>query len=114
MRALAIASLLLGCCAEPYPPQLPAPVYVSDPSVFVLGQVQRPGRYRLVAPTTLSQIIAAVGLTPLAWKMRVITRTAWDGRSVRARVSLDQIREGQMRDVWLFPGDIVYVGERTF
>jgi protein involved in polysaccharide export with SLBB domain len=92
---------------------LPAARVLAAPYVVVLGQVERPGRYQLVAPTTLTQLLAAAQLTPLAWES-TITRTAWDGRKVRARVPLRSILAGEAPDVWLFPGDIVYVDERTF
>lgn len=106
---------LVGCCAERSVSfDLPAARVQSDPSVIVLGQVERPGRYRLVAPTTLTQLLAAAKLTVLAWNEPMITRTSWDGRTVRTRVSLARIEDGDVPDVWLFPGDVVYVGERTY
>jgi hypothetical protein len=67
-----------------------------------------------VGPTLLTQIIAAAAPTPLAWREPLITRTSPDGRKVRVRVSLHRIEEGEAPDVWLFPGDVVYVGERTY
>lgn len=112
MRAL-LVTVALGCCGARAEQGLPAARVQSEPYVAVLGQVERPGLYRLVAPITLTQIVAAAGLTPLAWKSPVITRTTWDGRRVRARVSLEPIEAGERPDVWLFPGDVVFVGERT-
>jgi protein involved in polysaccharide export with SLBB domain len=115
MRVLAVVAALAGCCSESYvTPDLPAARVQQEPYVFVLGQVERPGRYQLVAPTTLTKLLATVKLTPLAWREPLITRTAWDGRKVRARVSLARIEEGTSPDVWLFPGDVVFIGERTY
>jgi hypothetical protein len=114
-RALVLVfAVVAGCCSEaPAATALPAARVQSEPYVLVLGQVERPGRYQLVAPTTLMTILAAAKLTPLAWQP-TITRTAWDGRKVKARMSLSRIESGESPDVWLFPGDIVYVDERTF
>lgn len=109
-----LVTLALGCCGARVEPELPAARVQSEPYVTVIGQVQRPGLYRLVAPITLTQIVSAAGLTPIAWKSPLITRTTWDGRRVRARVSLHRIEAGERPDVWLFPGDVVFVDANTF
>ena len=38
-----------------------------------------------------------------------VTRVGWDGRTVKARFNRQQIEAGRAPDVWLFPGDVVYV-----
>jgi protein involved in polysaccharide export with SLBB domain len=113
MRPLLVTLALIGCCAERTEVGLPAARFQAEPYVLVVGQVQRPGLYQLVAPTTLTQIIAAAGLTALSYR-EIITRTDASGRKVRARMSLAAIEQGTQSDVWLFPGDVVYVDERTF
>ncbi len=114
MRIALVLIALAGCCGErPATYSLPAARVQAEPHVFVLGQVEHPGRYQLIAPTTLTQILAAARLTPLAWQP-TIARTAWDGRKVRARIPLRSIEAGETPDVWLFPGDVVFVDARTF
>jgi len=114
VRFLVAVIALAGCSAENAARrELPAPAAWSEPYVYVLGQVEHPGRYQLVAPTTLTQVLAWARLTPLSWQPTV-TRTTWDGRRVKVRLALRAIEEGDAPDVWLFPGDVVYVDERTY
>jgi hypothetical protein len=112
MRLLALA-LLMGCCAE-RPPQLPAPRATFDRCIYVVGQVERPGCYAVYQPILLTQIVAIAKPTPIAWLSPTITRKTWTGQPIKVRVSIPVILEGRERDVWLYPGDVVHIGERTF
>ena len=119
---LAIAMLLSACGASPspaYDATLAGPPpgrWDPQPYVSVLGEVNRPGRYEMIAPTTLVQLLAAAGgFTSFARKNHVeLRRHAYDGRVVRVYVAAEEITEGKAPDVPLYPGDVVLVTGRYY
>ncbi|TPV92570.1 MAG: polysaccharide export protein [Myxococcales bacterium FL481] len=78
--------------------------------VSVLGQVNEPGSFPWVDRLTLVQAIStAGGLTSMAASKRIrLTRTTDEGRTT-FEVSLEAITEGVAEDLFLHPGDIVFV-----
>jgi polysaccharide biosynthesis/export protein len=75
--------------------------------VFVYGEVQRPGRYRLDRGMTVMQAIAVSGgLTSRGTeKGLAISRRAETGSVEKQRAGLDDVVE---------PNDVVFVGESLF
>jgi protein involved in polysaccharide export with SLBB domain len=95
---------------------LPPGRWDPQPFVYVIGEVNRPGRYQMIAPATLTDvIIAAGGFTSFAYKRGIeVRRHAYDGRTVVVRVDEDAILDGKTPDIPLYPGDTVMVTGRYF
>jgi polysaccharide biosynthesis/export protein len=81
--------------------------------VSVIGEVTRPGRYMLrEAPTILSALSQAAGLTEFARKDRIfVLRGGSGGEPQRIRVRYEQLIRGEdlARGFRLQPGDVVIV-----
>jgi protein involved in polysaccharide export with SLBB domain len=111
---------VFGCASPPQPPpELPAACATEDhePSILVLGSVRSPGRYPAAwgpdRKTLLHAIHEAGGTDAYAWRSAVtVTRRLCDGRTVRVRLDLRPITDGEQRDLRLAPGDIVHVPVR--
>lgn len=88
-------------------------------SVFVLGQVNKPGSYALPTEskmTVLEAVSLAGGFTPIAApdRTKVIRKSGGKSESIRVEVSAIT-RFGQKdKDVVLQPNDIVYVPQSFF
>ena len=87
---------------------------VNSYSVYVMGEVAKPGRYQLKTYTTLLQAIStAGGFTPYAAKnkMFVLRKAPEAGTETRINVSYDEIVSGadSSQNVVLLPGDTVVV-----
>jgi polysaccharide export outer membrane protein len=81
--------------------------------VYLFGEVQKPGVYRLKKGKTLMElIIEAEGVTRKAAKGRVYILRR--GKSERVKVDLDEIIKNSRKDVPLQPGDMIYVPESIF
>lgn len=90
--------------------------YLTDPRVtvdvvsyrpyYILGEVERPGRYPTTDGITLVRAVAtAGGFTYRAQKRYVFLRR--EGETAEVRVPLDT-------DIKLRPGDVIRIGERYF
>lgn len=101
--------------------------FLTDPSVVVtvteyrskmvtvLGQVQRPGSFRITPGMTLLQALSmAGGFTSIAHKQRVNLTRLQDGKAETVIVNVERIYEGSSPDIVLQSGDSVYVHERVF
>jgi len=91
---------------------------VNSYTIFVLGEVAKPGRYPLKSKTTLLQgITIAGGFTPVAARNKlVVFRFAEGGKGDdRIKASYDDIvlRDGSLQNVELKPGDTVVVPSET-
>jgi polysaccharide export outer membrane protein len=84
--------------------------------VSVVGAVQKPGSLPWSEGMGIVEAISlAGGLTSLSAGDRVlITRVTGPGKSVTARVSVDDITDGKVPDVLLQAGDTVKVDQRVF
>jgi polysaccharide export outer membrane protein len=84
-------------------------------SVYVLGEVQRPGNFPLNAPTTVIQAIALAGSWNIGANLRqvIIFRRDSEWRLMATRVNvrpaLYNSRSLQADDIWLRDNDIVIV-----
>jgi polysaccharide biosynthesis/export protein len=84
-------------------------------AVYVLGEVQKPGRYPLEAPTTVIQAIAMAGSWNIGANLRqvVIFRRDEEWRLMATRVcvrpALYNSRSLKADDIWLRDSDIVIV-----
>ena len=78
--------------------------------VSVLGEVQKPGRYPLDRPSTLTDLLAvAGGLTPNSSDQITII-SHQDGKTIRREYDLhDLFRKNGSPDVGVTSGDIIYV-----
>lgn len=91
---------------------------VNSYTIFVLGEVAKPGRYPLKSKTTLVQAITiAGGFTPVAARNKlVVFRFNDSGKGDdKIKASYDDIvlRDGSMQNVELKPGDTVVVPSET-
>jgi protein involved in polysaccharide export with SLBB domain len=84
--------------------------------VSVVGAVQKPGSLPWSEGMGIVEAISlAGGLTSLSAGDRVlITRVAGPGKTVTARVSVDDITDGKVPDVLLQAGDTIKVDQRVF
>jgi len=99
--------------------------YIEDPTVavivkqiksrklFITGQVEKPGTYPLVGPTTVLQLVAmAGGLKEFADAKRIrIMRTDGAGRQLGLAFNYEQVLSGKNlgQNIELKPGDTVVV-----
>ena len=80
--------------------------------VFVLGQVQKPGTFRFEDKMTIVQAVTlAGGLKALAAKDRLILTRTVSGDEKKFVVPFQEISRGRSSNVFLQPGDIVFVPE---
>ena len=91
---------------------------VNSYAVFILGEVQRPGKYPLKSKTTLLQgITIAGGFTPTAARNKMVLFRFLDNGTgdERMKASYDDIvlRDGSRQNVELKPGDTVVVPAET-
>lgn len=91
---------------------------VNSYAVFILGEVQRPGKYPLKSKTTLLQgITIAGGFTPTAARNKMVLFRFLDNGvgDERMKASYDDIvlRDGSRQNVELKPGDTVVVPAET-
>ena len=91
---------------------------VNSYAVFILGEVQKPGKYPLKSKTTLLQgITIAGGFTPTAARNKMVLFRFVDNGSgdERMKASYDDIvlRDGSRQNVELKPGDTVVVPAET-
>jgi protein involved in polysaccharide export with SLBB domain len=86
-------------------------------SIYVLGEVDKPGRFDLAPNMTVLQALAAAGGTIKGAKMNsiVLLRPGANGNLQALRLDLNRgaIRNGQAQDQVLLPQDLVYV-PKTF
>ena len=91
---------------------------VNSYSVFVLGEVMRPGKYPLKSKTTLLQAITlAGGFTGIAARNKlVVFRFAESGqKDMKLKASYDDIilRDSSQQNVELKPGDTIVIPSET-
>lgn len=80
--------------------------------VYVLGQVEKPGTFRYEDGMSVIQAITlAGGVTKASRPNEVVVTRHEDGREVRFSVPVRDISEGKAKNLYLRPGDIVYVPE---
>jgi len=85
---------------------------VSSKSVYLIGEVARPGAYSLVGPLDVLQIIAkAGGVTPYAHRKSIFVLRRVEGGKKKLPVNYTQIIRGQHpeQNLSLQPGDTVVV-----
>ncbi|MBV69862.1 MAG: polysaccharide biosynthesis protein [Myxococcales bacterium] len=80
--------------------------------VFVLGEVRKPGTFRYEDKMTIVQAVTlAGGLKALAAKDRLILTRLVEGNEKKFVVPFERISQGRVSNVFLQPGDIVFVPE---
>ena len=78
--------------------------------VFVLGEVKKPGTFRYENQMTIVQAVTlAGGLKALAARNRLILTRIEKGNEQKYEIPFDQISEGGVSNVFLQPGDIIFV-----
>ena len=87
---------------------------VNSYSVYVLGEVAKPGRYQLKTFTTVLQSISSAGgftLYAAKNKMFVLRKSSNKGDEIRINISYDDIVSGEdsSKNILLVPGDTVVV-----
>lgn len=91
---------------------------VNSYQLYVLGEVNKPGKYPLKSKTTLLQgVTVAGGFTPMAARNKiVIFRFSKDGEGLtKLKASYDDIvvRDGSNQNIELKPGDQIVVPSET-
>lgn len=91
---------------------------VNSYSIYVLGEVAKPGKYPLKSKTTLLQAITlASGFTPVASRNKIVVfRFGKDGEPLtKIKASYDDIvlRDGTNQNIELKPGDTIVVPSET-
>ena len=91
---------------------------VNSYTVFVLGEVAKPGKYPLKSKTTLLQAITiAGGFTPVAARNKLVVFRFNDSndKDVKIKASYDDIvlRDSSGQNVVLKPGDTIVVPSET-
>jgi polysaccharide export outer membrane protein len=88
---------------------------VAEYKIYVEGEVRNPGVYsHQPGLTALNAILTAGGFDRYAapGRTRIIRKT--NGKQHVIRIDLDRVREGEIQDVQLQPGDLVNVPESWF
>lgn len=91
---------------------------VQSYQIYVLGEVNKPGKYPLKSKTTLLQgITVAGGFTPMAARNKIVVfRFTKDGEGqTKLKASYDDIvvRDGSNQNIELKPGDQIVVPSET-
>jgi polysaccharide export outer membrane protein len=91
---------------------------VNSYSIYVLGEVSKPGKYPLKSKTTLIQAITlASGFTPAAARNKIVVfRFGENGeKDVKIKASYDDIilRDASLQNIHLKPGDTIVVPSET-
>ena len=91
---------------------------VNSYSIYVLGEVSKPGKYPLKSKTTLLQAITlASGFTPAAARNKIVVfRFGENGeKDVKIKASYDDIilRDASPQNIHLKPGDTIVVPSET-
>jgi polysaccharide export outer membrane protein len=91
---------------------------VQSYQIYVLGEVNKPGKYPLKSKTTLLQgITVAGGFTPMAARNKIVVfRFTKDGEGqTKLKASYDDIvvRDGANQNIELKPGDQIVVPSET-
>ena len=85
---------------------------INSRSVFIMGEVLKPGTYPLGGPTSVLQLIAvAGGLSEFASRDEIVLLRAVDGETQRFRVNYNRVLNGKdlKQNLQLRPGDTVVV-----
>ena len=91
---------------------------VNSYQLYVLGEVNKPGKYPLKSKTTLLQgITVAGGFTAMAARNKIVVfRFSKDGEGLaKLKASYDDIvvRDGSVQNIELMPGDQIVVPSET-
>lgn len=88
----------------------------ADSSVYVIGEIRRPGSYTFKdGLTALKLCITAGGFTDISAPNRAeIIRTGKDSKQRVIKINLEEVNEGKIEDVVLLPGDRVVIPESYF
>ena len=81
--------------------------------VYIDGEISRPGVYQLPVADrlTLSRLVAAAGLNPIAIPERVdFTRKLGEDREATLRVNLAAIRNRAEPDIFIRQDDHIHIG----
>lgn len=83
---------------------------INSPQISVLGEVRRPGRYRIAQRTTILDAIAlGGGFTEFARRKQVVVLRHTRSGSRRIQINVDAVLRNGTSPLYLQPGDTVYV-----
>ena len=85
---------------------------INSRSVFIMGEVLKPGTYPLGGPTSVLQLIAiAGGLSEFAARDEIVVLRTVDGTTERHRVDYNRVLNGKdlKQNLQLRPGDTIVV-----
>ncbi|MEO1270298.1 MAG: polysaccharide biosynthesis/export family protein, partial [Myxococcota bacterium] len=90
-------------------------VEFNSKKIYVFGEVKRPGTFRFDDNMTVVQAVTlAGGFSTRASPNKTTVVRKLDGRKVRVRVPIDAIIEGEVGNLSLQPGDILFVPESLY
>ena len=87
-------------------------VEVRSKSVYLTGEVARPGVYALLSATNVAQLVVkAGGLTPFAHRSSVLVLRNTNGVQEKLKINLSKVLRGEApeQNIQLLPSDIVVV-----
>jgi polysaccharide export outer membrane protein len=95
---------------------IPPAQEAADSSVYITGEIQRPGSYTFKdGLTALKLCITAGGFTDISAPNRAeVIRTVKDGKQKIIRIDLEEVNEGKIEDFALLPGDRIVIPESYF
>lgn len=83
---------------------------IASQQISVLGDVFKPGRYPIDRPSTLTDLLAIAGGVTANGSDQIAVISYKNGKSVRQEYDLrDMLRKKESPEVWVTPGDIIYV-----
>ncbi len=117
-RTAATLNVLLTERLHKYLRQPHVSVFVKDynsQKVFVFGKVNRPGTFEFTQGMNIVEAITlAGGFERTADENGTYVTRSLNGKEQRIRVPVEDIGEGKVVNLFLIPGDIVYVPETIF
>jgi polysaccharide export outer membrane protein len=89
---------------------------VADSSVYITGEIRRPGSYTFKdGLTALKLCITAGGFTDISAPNRAeVIRTTEDSKQQIIKIDLEEVNEGKIEDIALLPGDRIVIPESYF
>ncbi len=90
-------------------------VYLSEKQFFVLGEVKKPGSYKLLGNiTVLKSISTAGGFTDYAAQGSIYILRKSKAGTEKLEVNIPRIKKGKAEDIEIRPGDVVNVPQSFF
>jgi protein involved in polysaccharide export with SLBB domain len=115
MTSTDVADLIQGRLGEKYMRNPQVSIFIKEynsKKISVFGQVNKPGTFKYEDNMSVTQAVSmAGGFTKMAAKDDTNITRIEDGEEKKYPVPVESIAQGQAKNFYLQPGDIVYVPE---